>query len=109
MHIVLHDRTFEPPLPYMSGSLIPLVVSPGVRHRERLENPTDRLASLGPQQEVKMVAHQAVAEKAERIPFPSRRDGFEKRNMVFVVAEDGSTIIAAIDRVIHQSVIDNTW
>jgi hypothetical protein len=73
-----------------------------------LENPTDRLASLGSQQEVKVVGHQTVAKKTERIPFPCRRDGFEKRNMVFLVAKDGSTIVAAIDRVIHQSVIDNS-
>ncbi len=77
---------------------------PGVGDAERLENTADRLASLGAEQQVKMVGHQAIAEQPERVTLLRLLEGFEKRQIVFGRKENVGTVVPAVQRVIQQTI-----
>jgi hypothetical protein len=63
VRIVLNHRAPEPALSNMSRTVMTVVVARGVGHRERLKYAADRLSGLGPQEEMKVVRHQAVSEE----------------------------------------------
>ena len=88
---------------------MPLVVPPGVGDGERLEDAADRLPRFGPQQEVEVVGHQAVAEEPERVSSLGGGQGLEEREMIGIVAEDIVAVIAAVERVIHEAVVNGAW
>jgi hypothetical protein len=86
--------------------MIPLVITPGVGYREGLEDSTDRLPDLGPEQEMKVIGHETRAEEAKRIAFLGFGEGLEKGDAVGVVAKDVGAVVAPIEGVIDETVID---
>ncbi len=74
-------------------------------YREGLEDSTDRLPDFGPEQEMKVIGHETVAEEAKRIAVLGFGEGLEEGDAVSVVAIDVGAIVAAIKGVIDKSVI----
>jgi hypothetical protein len=83
-----------------------LVIAPGVGDGERLEDAADRLAGLGAEQEVEMVGHQAIAEELEGVAAPGAVEGVEEGEVVAVVVEDGGAVVAPVQGMIDQAVVD---
>jgi len=77
-----------------------LVISPGVCHGEGLQDPADRLAGLGLQEEMEMVPHQAVTEHLEGIASLGEPHRLEKAFAVAIRGEDIDPVVTAIQRVI---------
>lgn len=67
----------------------------GMGDRERLEDSTDQLASRTQQEEMEMVAHQAVAEEPERAALLGDRHGPEE-GLEAVVGKDFGPVVPAI-------------
>jgi hypothetical protein len=83
-----------------------LVVSPGVGDGERLEDAADRLPSLGSNEEVEVVGHQAVPEQPEGVTLLGGGEGLEEGEMVVVIREDGRPVVAAVKGMINEAVGD---
>jgi hypothetical protein len=83
-----------------------LVISPGMGYGDGLEDAADRSASLGPDQQVEVVGHEAVAEQGEGVAFLGAGEGFEEGDAIGIVGKNVSPVIAAVERVIDQSVVD---
>jgi hypothetical protein len=77
-------------------------------HGEGLEDAADRLTGLGAEQEVEVVGHEAVAEEAERIALLGPRQGFEEGDSVGVVGEDVGAVVAAVEGVVNQALVDGS-
>ena len=75
---VLDGRALEMPFPHLGGCRMPLVVSPRVSHGEQLEDPADRLAVAGADQQEEMVGHEAASEEAERVSLLSLDDRLDE-------------------------------
>jgi hypothetical protein len=69
-----------------------------------LEDPADRLPGLGPNQQVEVVGHEAVAEEPEGVAVLRATEGREKRVVIRVGCEN----IAAIENVVDQSAVDRS-
>jgi hypothetical protein len=108
VQVILNDRALESTLPNMSRCLIPFVVSPRVRHCQRLDDTADRLAHLRPQQKVKVVGHQAVPEELERVALFGGGDGLDEDDVILLIGENGGAVVAAVNRVIDQTIIDGS-
>jgi hypothetical protein len=67
MVVILDDRTSKPPLPDMANAAVPFVVMPRMGHGQGLHNSADGLARPWSQQEMEMIAQQAIAIERERI------------------------------------------
>jgi hypothetical protein len=87
MLVALKDRAFETPLPDMPDALVVAVVMPGVCHRQGLQDAANRLPVLGLQNQVEVIAHEAIAEEAKGIA----QLGLGKR------FEEGPEITSAIE------------
>jgi hypothetical protein len=81
-----------------------LVVAPGVRDEQRLEDATNRLSGVRLQRRVEVVAHEAVAIKAERIPQSGLVESVEEGGEVFGGEKDGGKIIPPVEGVIDQTI-----
>lgn len=57
---------------------------------------------------MEVVAHQAIAIEHKRIAALRPRKRLQKRPIVVGVAEDGRTIIAAVEGMVHQAIGDGT-
>jgi hypothetical protein len=55
-----------------------------------------------------VIRHQAVAEQAERIAFLGSRQSVEEGDSVIVVSEDVGAIVASVQGVVDQAVVDRT-
>ena len=55
-----------------------------------------------------MIGHQAIAEDAEGIALLSVGDGLEKGKVIGVVGEDITAIVAPVEGVVDQSVVDGS-
>ena len=53
-----------------------------------------------------MVGHQAVAEEPEGVALLGGGEGLEEGEVVVVIGEDGGAIVAAVEGVIDQAVVD---
>jgi hypothetical protein len=104
--IVLNHGALEPALPDVARGVMSLVIAPGVGDREGLEDSADRLSGLGPDQEVKVIGHETIAEEPEGVAVPGLGEGLEEGDAVGVVAEDIPAVVATVEGVIHQAVID---
>jgi hypothetical protein len=106
MSIVLNHGAPEPALPDMAGALIALVITPGMGDQKRLKNSADGLPSLGAEQEVEVIGHEAIAEEAKGIALLGLGQGFEKGGAVVVVAKDLFAVVAAVEGVVDQAAIN---
>jgi hypothetical protein len=97
MLVVLDHWAFEPPLPNMTDPFVPPMMSPRVSYSERLHNATNRLARPRGNQEMEVIAHQAIAIQPERVLLLGMPDGIEKGAVIIGVVKNGSPIITAID------------
>ncbi len=83
-----------------------LMVAPGVGDCEGLQDSTDRLAAFGPKQEVEMIGHETIAEKAKRIAVFGFGKRFEKGNAVRIVAEDIGAIVTPVEGMINECIVN---
>jgi hypothetical protein len=90
----------------MTCGVTALVIAPGVGDREELEDAADRLPGLGSEREVKVVSAEAVPEEAKRIAVLGFGEGFEEGDAVGVIAKNVRAVIAAVEGVVDQTVID---
>src|SRR5271157_3742614 len=104
--VVLDHRAPESALPDMSRGTVAPVILPRVSHSQRLENPADRLTGIGLQEEMEMVAHQAIAQQPEGVAATSPAQRLEEGVAVAVVGEDVVPVVAPVQRMIDQSVVD---
>lgn len=78
--------------------------------REEVLPPRDKNSSAryrgGPNRQLKMIRHQAVAVQLERPAFFELGQGAEKRRVVVRLVKDILAIIAAVDDVVDQAVVD---
>src|SRR5262245_36847694 len=81
---------------------------PGVGHRQRLQNAADRLPRVRGENQVKVIVHQAISVQVERIALARLPHGIEKLLEARIAAKDILPVIAAIDGVVNESVIDET-
>ena len=84
-----------------------LVESPRVGDRQRLDDPADRLPWLGPQEQVEVVGHQAVAEEPERTALLGIGEGLEEGEVIVVIGEDGGAVVAPVVGVIDLAIVLN--
>jgi hypothetical protein len=108
MSIPLNNGALEPPLPDMTSAVMSFVVSPGMRDSKRLEDSADRLSGLRPDEQVKVIGHEAIAEQAKRIAVLGFGEGAEEGSPVGIVPKDIGAVVAAVEDVIDQSVIDGS-
>jgi hypothetical protein len=108
MSISLNNGALEPPLPDMTSAVMSFVVSPGMRDGKRLEDSADRLPGLRPDEQVKVIGHEAIAEQAKRIAVLGIGEGAEEGSPIGIVPKDISAVVAAVEDVIDQSVIDGS-
>jgi hypothetical protein len=104
--VILNHGALEPALPDMTRGVMALVVAPGMGDRKRLEDSADRLPGLGPDHEVEVIGHEAIAEEAKRVTILGLGESFEKGDAIVVIAEDITAVIATVESVIDQAVID---
>jgi hypothetical protein len=71
-----------------------------------LEDSADRLPELGPEQPIKVIDHETIAEEAKRLAFLGFAEGLEERDAVGVVAKDVSAVVAAIECVMDETIVD---
>ncbi len=86
--------------------MMPLVITPGVGYREGFEDSTDRLPDFGPEQEMKVIGHETIAEEAKRIAFLGLGEGLGEGDAVGVIAKDVGAVVATIEGTIDEIVID---
>jgi hypothetical protein len=55
-----------------------------------------------------MIAHQTVAVQFKRLAFFEVGDGVEKSHVVAFVAKNRLAVVATIDHVIHQSIVNRS-
>jgi len=79
-----------------------------VGHGERLEDPADRLPGFGPHKQVEMVGHQAITQEPEGIAVLGECKCLEESDVVVVVGEDHGAVVAAVEGVVNQSVVDGS-
>ncbi len=108
MLVAFDHRTLEPALPHMAAGLSPTMNTPGVGDRQRLQDAADRLPALRRQHQVKVIGHQAVGVEIERVALASFPQRVEKGAKVGVAAKDRLAIIAAIDGVVNQTVVNES-
>jgi hypothetical protein len=96
MSISLNNGALEPPLPDMTSAVMSFMVSPGMRDGKRLEDSADRLSGLWPD------------EQANRIAVLGFGEGAEEGSPVGIVPKDIGAVVAAVEDVIDQSVIDGS-
>ena len=106
MSVILDHRALEPALPHMTGGVVSLVIAPGVGHGQGLKDSTDRLPALGPEQEVEVIGHQAIAEESEGVAVLGLGEGFQEGDAVAVVTEDILAVVPPVEGVIDQTVVD---
>jgi hypothetical protein len=98
--VLLHQKTFVPPLVEMSGSAVATIERRGVADievaHELTEIPKRRL-----DQQMKMVAHQDKTVELNRINGKRAGKYFEKFLPVDVVLEDGLALIATVGDMIQ--------
>ena len=83
-----------------------LVITPGMSDCERLKDSTDRLPWVGSEQEVEVVRHQAIAEESEWISASGLGEGLEEGDAVAVIAEYVGAVVASVEGMIDEAVID---
>jgi hypothetical protein len=101
--VPLNGKCLEPTLPDVSAAAVVAMVSPDVAGEQPLHPAAEVAVLAGPQHEVKMVGHQAVAEDSHRHAFDPRFrfcHQVQKGGVVFGLAEDLLAAIAAIQDVI---------
>ena len=103
--VVLHHRASKTILPHVPRGAVPLSVSAGVGHGERLEDPADRLPRARLEQEVEVVAHQAVTEQREGIAALRDAERLEKGLVIAIAGELVGSVVAAVHRVEVQAVV----
>ena len=106
MRVILNHGALKSTLPDMTQGMVPLVTTPGVAYREGLEDLTYRLPKLRLEQEMKVIGHETRAEEAKRIAFFGLGESQEEGDAVGAVAEDVSAVVAAIEGLIDEAVID---
>jgi hypothetical protein len=82
------------------------MIPPGVGDGQGLEDSADRLSELRADEEVEVVGHEAIAEEAEGIALPGLGEGLQEGDPIVIVAEDDGPVVAAIEGVIDEAVID---
>ena len=77
-------------------------------HRERLKDPADRLPGFGPHKQVEMVGHQAVTQEPEGIAILRECKCLKESEVVLVVRENHGAVVATVEGVVNQSVVDGS-
>jgi hypothetical protein len=85
---------------------MPFVIAPDVGDREGLEDSTDRLAGVWPEQEVEVIGYRAIAAESEGVSVLGPGQGLDEGDTVAVVAKAIPAVVASIEGVIDQAVID---
>ena len=67
---------------------------------------TPGFPDYGPEQEMKVIGHETIAEEAKRIAFLGLGEGLEEGDAVGVIAKDVGAVVAAIEGMIDETVID---
>jgi hypothetical protein len=55
-----------------------------------------------------VVRHEAIAEEIKGTPSLEIAQGFEERRVIVIVMKDDSAVVASVDRVINELVIDGS-
>jgi len=79
----------------------------GVRHEQALHDAADRCLGRS-QQQMKMVAHQAVAIELERLARLQVGNHLEKGAVIGLLVEDVLAVVATIDDVVHEAFVDQS-
>jgi len=85
-----------------------LVVVPGMSDGEGLKNAAKGLPGSGAEQEMEMIRHQTIAEEAERVTSLRLGQGLQEREVILGGEEDGSAVVAAVNRMIEEAVRDRS-
>ena len=102
---VLDDRRSEAALPDVAAGSLSPVVPPGVSDGQGLEDAADRLPGGRLEKQMKMVGHQAVAEKRERVSCLGAGE-IAKEHIPFAL---GAEDIGAVDRVVNKVIACRSW
>ena len=105
MAVILDDGTLKSTLPDVANRFMATMVTPGVGHRQRLEDTADRRSWFGAEKEVEVIRHQAIAIKPKRITQLGLAQAVKEGKIIVLIGEDDLAIIAAVDRVINQAII----
>ena len=105
--VVLDDGALEPALPDVAAAVVAAVVALGVGDEQALHDPADRRLA-GADQQMDVVGHEAVAVELERLPLLQVGEGLEEGGVVVVVEEDRCAVVAAVDDVVDEPVVDGS-
>ena len=88
MFVVLDHRALEASLPDVAAALVEAVVAVRVRDQQALHDAADRRGGRA-QEQMDVIAHQAVAVQVERLPRLEVGEGLEERDIVAVGENTG--------------------
>jgi hypothetical protein len=106
VRVVLDHWALEASLPDVARTAMTLVTAPGVGDREGLQDSANRLAGFRSQQQMEVIGHEAITKQPERITLLGVGEGLQEGHAIIVVAEDVGAVIAAIEGVVNEGVVD---
>ena len=84
-----------------------LVIPLRVRDQQALQDAADR-GLAGPDQQMKMIREQAIAVQFKRLPLLQFGQGLQERLEISLLQEHRLAIVAAVDDMVDQAVIDRS-
>ena len=103
MLIILNGKGLKSSLPYVTTPLVVQMIPTHVSGHQPLHPPTQITISMGPEHEMKMVGHQAVADQSDWNLFVSLLHQRHEGSVVVIVMKNISPPVAPIEHVINES------
>ena len=105
VHVLLDRKRLEPALPHVAARLSATLtmISPDVRRQQPLHVAAEIAIVAGPEDQVKMVGHEAEGEQPHVDAFVGGEQQIEEAAMVFVRMEDLHAAVAAVDDVVADA------
>ena len=100
MFVLLYGEGFEAALPDVTRATMAFVVTADVCGEEPLHPAGEVTVLAGPEDEVEMVGHEAVAADAHGEAFAGEGHEIDEGLIVVVVVEDAGAAVAAVDDVV---------
>jgi hypothetical protein len=106
VRVILDDWALEAALPDVPRCTMAFVITPGVRHSQRLQDPADRLSGLRTKEQMEVIGHEAITEQSERIALAGLGEGIKECEAIGINGEDISAVIAPVEGTVDQAIID---
>src|SRR5262249_16113752 len=93
----------EAALPDVAAGVVVLVVAANVGGQQPLHPGAEVAVVVGPEGEMEVVGHQAIAQEAQRQPFAGLAEELDEGPLIAVLVEDGGAAVAPVEDVVAQA------